>query len=154
MTTIKKTLIIKQLDELIQSYTSGKQHVKAPTGWIQSTRLALGMSLRQLANRIGVSASALSNFEKREQAEAITLATLKKAAHAMDMELVYYFKPKSGSIKNTITQQAKKKAQEILIQSNQTMRLENQETDQDSQDQELKRLTKDLTDKMPTTLWD
>ena len=72
----------------------------------------------------------------------------------MDMELVYYFKPKSGSIKNTITQQAKKKAQEILIQSNQTMSLEDQETDQDSQNQELERLTKDLTDKMPTTLWD
>jgi len=154
MNTIKKTLIIKQLDELIQSYTFGKQHVKAPTGWIQSTRLALGMSLRQLANRIGISASALTNFEKREQAETITLATLKKAANAMDMELVYYFKPKSGSIKNTITQQAKKKAHEILIQSNQTMRLEDQETDQDSQNQELKRLTKDLTDKMPTTLWD
>lgn len=154
MSTIKKALIIKQLDELIQSYTSGKQHVKVPAGWIQSTRLALGMSLRQLANRIGISASALTNFEKREQAEAITLATLKKAANAMDMELVYYFKPKSGSIKNTITQQAKKKAQEILIQSNQTMRLEDQETDQDSQNQELERLTKDLTDKMPTTLWD
>jgi predicted DNA-binding mobile mystery protein A len=154
MYKIKKALIIKQLDELIQSYTSGKQPVKAPAGWIQSTRLALGMSLRQLANRIGISASALTNFEKREQAEAITLATLKKAANAMDMELVYYFKPKSGSIKNTITQQAKKKAQEILIQSNQTMRLEDQETDQDSQNQELERLTKDLTDKMPTTLWD
>ena len=154
MSAIKKALMIKQLDELIHSFSSGKHQVNAPSGWIQSTRLALGMSLRQLANRIGISASALTNFEKREQAEAITLATLKKAANAMDMELVYYFRPKSGSIKNTITQQAKKKAQEILIQSNQTMRLEDQETDQDSQNQELKRLTKDLTDKMPTTLWD
>jgi predicted DNA-binding mobile mystery protein A len=154
MATLRKNLIIKQLDELIQSYTSGKQQVKLPTGWIKSTRLAMGMSLRQLANRIGISASALSNFEKREQAEAITLATMKKAAHAMDMELVYYFKPKSGSIINTINQQAKKKAQEILIQSNQTMRLEDQETDPASQQLELERLTRDLTDKMPTTLWD
>lgn len=79
---------------------------------------------------------------------------MKKAAHAMDMELVYYFKPQSGSIKNTINQQAKKKAQEILIQSNQTMRLEDQETDQSSQKLELERLTKDLTDNMPITLWD
>jgi hypothetical protein len=79
---------------------------------------------------------------------------LKKAANAMDMELVYYFKPKSGSIKNTITQQAKKKAQEILIQSNQTMRLEGQDTDQDSQNQELERLTRELAEYMPKSLWD
>lgn len=144
----------KHLDELIQSYTTGKQSIRTSFGWIQSTRLALGMSLRQLARRIGISASALTNFEKREQTEAITLATLKKAANAMDMELVYYFKPKSGSLKNTISIQAKKKAQEILIQSNQTMRLEGQDTDQDSQNQELERLTRELADNMPKSLWD
>jgi hypothetical protein len=72
----------------------------------------------------------------------------------MDMELVYYFKPKSGSLKNTISIQAKKKAQEILIQSNQTMRLEGQDTDQDSQNQELERLTRELADNMPKSLWD
>jgi hypothetical protein len=72
----------------------------------------------------------------------------------MDLELVYYFKPKSGSLKNTISIQAKKKAQEILIQSNQTMRLEGQDTDQDSQNQELERLTRELADNMPKSLWD
>ena len=154
MNYFKRSLTQKQLDELIQSYTMGNHSIKLSVGWIQYTRLALGMSLRQLAHRIGVSASALTHFEKREQTEAITLATLKKAANAMDMELVYYFKPKSGSIKNTITQQAKKKAQEILIQSNQTMRLEGQETNQESQTQELERLTRELADNMPKSLWD
>ena len=154
MSSIQKTLIQKQMDELIQTFVSGKQNVQTSAGWIQSARLALGMSLRQLAERVGVSVSALTNFEKREQADSVSLATLKKAANAMDMELVYYFKPKSGSIKNTITQQAKKKAQEILIQSNQTMRLEGQETNQESQTQELERLTRELADNMPKRLWD
>lgn len=154
MNNFKKPLMQKQLDELIQSYTAGNHSIKLSVGWIQSTRLALGMSLRQLAHRIGISASALTHFEKREQTEAITLATLKKAANAMDMELVYYFKPKSGSLKNTISIQAKRKAQEILIQSNQTMRLEGQDTDQDSQNQELERLTRELADNMPKSLWD
>jgi predicted DNA-binding mobile mystery protein A len=154
MNNLKKPLMQKHLDELIQSYTAGNHSIKLSVGWIQYTRLALGMSLRQLAHRIGISASALTNFEKREQTEAITLATLKKAANAMDMELVYYFKPKSGSLKNTISIQAKKKAQEILIQSNQTMRLEGQDTDQDSQNQELERLTRELADNMPKSLWD
>ena len=154
MSSIQKTLIQKQMDELIQSVVSGKQHAQTSAGWIQSARLALGMSLRQLAERIGVSVSALTNFEKREQADSVSLATLKKAANAMDMELVYYFKPKDGSIKNVVEKQARKKAQEILDQSNQTMKLEDQETNSSSQKRELERLTKDIMSKMPQKLWD
>ena len=67
MSSIQKTLIQKQIDELIQSFVSGKQNAQTSAGWIQSARLALGMSLRQLAERVGVSVSALTNFEKREQ---------------------------------------------------------------------------------------
>lgn len=154
MNSIRKTLIQKQMDELIQSLVSGKQNARTSAGWIQSARLALGMSLRQLAERVGVSVSALTNFEKREQADSVSLSTLKKAANAMDMELVYYFKPKDGSIKNAVEKQARKKAQEILNQSNQTMKLEDQETNSSSQKLELERLTKDIMSKMPQNLWD
>jgi len=154
MNIIKKALIQKQMDELIQSIAEGKQNAQTSVGWIQSTRLALGMSLRQLAERIGISASALTNFEKREQSDAVTLATLKKAANAMDMELVYFFKPKSGSIKNAIEKQATKKAQEILNQSNQTMKLEDQETSKKGQELELERLKMDIMSKMSVNLWD
>lgn len=154
MSSIQKTLIQKQMDELIQTFVSGKQNVQTSAGWIQSARLALGMSLRQLAERVGVSVSALTNFEKREQADSVSLATLKKAANAMDMELVYYFKPKDGSVKNAVEKQARKKAQEILNQSNQTMKLEDQETNSSSQERELERLTKDIMSKMPQNLWD
>ena len=154
MSSIQKTLIQKQMDELIQTFVSGKQNVQTSAGWIQSARLALGMSLRQLAERVGVSVSALTNFEKREQTDSVSLATLKKAANAMDMELVYYFKPKDGSIKNAVEKQARKRAQEILNQSNQTMKLEDQETNSSSQELELERLTKDIMSKMPQNLWD
>ena len=154
MSSIQKTLIQKQMDELIQSFVSGKQNAQTSAGWIQSARLALGMSLRQLAERVGVSVSALTNFEKREQTDSVSLATLKKVANAMDMELVYYFKPKDGSIKNAVEKQARKRAQEILNQSNQTMKLEDQETNSSSQELELERLTNDIMSKMPQNLWD
>ena len=154
MLILQKALIQKHLDELILSFESGKQHISPPAGWIQAVRLALGMSLRQLGERLGISASAVTNFEKRELAETISLATLKKTAKAMDMELVYYFKPMTGSISATLEKQVQKKAQEILTQSNQTMRLENQETNPSSQKLELERLTKDLMYRMPSQLWD
>ena len=154
MSIVQKELIQKHLDEQIQSFESGKQQISPPAGWIQAVRLALGMSLRQLGERLGISASAVTNFERRELAETISLATLKKTAKAMDMELVYYFKPRTGSISATLEKQAQKKAQEILTQSNQTMRLENQETNPASQKLELERLTKDLPYRMPSQLWD
>ena len=154
MSSIQKTLIQKQMDELIQSFVSGKQNAQTSAGWIQSARLALGMSLRQLAERVGVSVSALTNFEKREQTDSVSLATLKKAANAMDMELVYYLKPKQGSIYHTIKKQARLQALEILEQSNQTMKLENQETSIASQEIELERLTNEIASKIPANLWD
>ena len=154
MLILQKALIQKHLDEQIQSFESGKQQISPPAGWIQAVRLALGMSLRQLGKRLGISASAVTNFERRELAETISLATLKKTAQSMDMELVYYFKPKTGSISVPLEKQARKKAQEILNQSNQTMRLENQETNPASQELELERLTKDLLYRMPSQLWD
>ena len=154
MLILQKALIQKHLDEQIQSFESGKQQISPPAGWIQAVRLALGMSLRQLGKRLGISASAVTNFERRELAETISLATLKKTAQSMDMELVYYFKPRTGSISATLEKQAQKKAQEILTQSNQTMRMENQETNPASQKLELERLTKDLLYRMPSQLWD
>lgn len=154
MSSIQKKLILKQMDDMVQSFVMGEQVLKSKVGWIQSMRMALGMSLRQLSERLGVSASALNNFEKREDSETISLATLRKTAEAMDMELVYYFKPKQGSIKNTIVAQARKKAKDILSQSNQTMKLENQETSSSLQEVELERLTNNILHKMPMNLWD
>jgi predicted DNA-binding mobile mystery protein A len=154
MSSIKKLLIQKQIDDLIQLVAIGEQRSQLHSGWIQTIRLALGMSLRQLSERIGVSPSALNNFEKREQTEAISLASLKKVANAMDMELVYYLKPKQGSIYHTIKKQARLKALEILEQSNQTMKLENQETSIASQEIELERLTNEIASKIPANLWD
>ena len=143
-----------QMDAFIANTSKGKSSITPNAGWIQSVRLGLGMSLRQLAERMGSSISTINNFEKREQTEAITLASLKKTAAAMDMELVYYFKPKKGSIENTIVEQARMKAMEILKQSNQTMKLEDQATSKKSQLKELERLTKDLSNEMPADLWD
>lgn len=154
MVTLQKNLMQKQMDELLKAFATGKQSAQLSVAWIQSCRLALGMSLRQLAERIGVSAPALNDFEKRELADTISIATLKKAAAAMDMELVYYFKPKDGSLKAIIEKQALKKANEILVQSNQVMKLEDQEASKSSQDRELERLAKDIRNKLPWSLWD
>ena len=154
MAQIEKLLIQQQTDDLIRLVSSGQTILRPPSGWIQAVRLSLGMSLRQLASRLGIAANTVKNFEKREQLEAITIGSLKKVANSMDMELVYYFRPRSGSISKMIELQARKKAEVIVRRSSQTMTLENQETSQESQERELERIVKELVQKMPGILWD
>lgn len=64
------------------------------TGWVRSMRLALGMSGAQLARRLGISAPSVSDLERREVAGTISLASLRKAAEAMQCDVVYVFVPK------------------------------------------------------------
>src|SRR4051794_9153154 len=53
-------------------------------GWVRAVRKALGMSVRQLAERMGVRQQSTSKLEANERDGSITLNSLRKAAEAMD----------------------------------------------------------------------
>ncbi len=72
------------------------------TGWIKTVRVSLGMTLQQLANRLSVTKQNVSEMESREAEGAITLNRLREAANALDMNLVYGFVPKDGSLDHLI----------------------------------------------------
>jgi len=148
-----KALALRQANDLIDHAQRG-DYIHVPSGWIQTVRLALGMSLRQLAERLGLSTNALAKYEQNEQNGSISLGTLAKAAEALDMELVYYLRPKRGTLQHSLDSQARRKAAEILDRSTQTMMLEQQETSAAYRVQELDRLTSELREQMPRTLWD
>ena len=60
-------------------------------GQIKQKRESIGLSTTELAHRLGVSQSTALRLEKSEDVEAITLASLKRAARALGMELRYEF---------------------------------------------------------------
>lgn len=95
-------------------------------GWIRSIRKSIGMSIRQLSERIGVSQQAVSKLEEGELDNAITLKTLRRAAEAMDCKLVYAIVPNQGKLEDIVKKQAYKKAKEIVEPVNHTMLLEDQ----------------------------
>lgn len=99
---------------------------KPNKGWIRATRQVLGMSRQQLANRMGVSLRRISQIEDGEQREAIKLDTLRRAAEALDCELVYAIVPR-GSHEETITRRATTHPMNSSERVVHTMRLENQE---------------------------
>ena len=96
-------------------------------GWIRSIRKAIGMSARQLAERIGITQQSTSRLEENELDDSITLKTLRRAAEAMNCRLLYAIVPYQGSLEDIIKQQAYKKAKEIVEPVNHTMLLEAQE---------------------------
>ena len=63
-------------------------------GWIRAVREALGMSAPQFAERLGVARQTAQEQEQNEIDGSIRLSTLRRAAEALDCQLVYAFVPK------------------------------------------------------------
>ena len=64
-------------------------------GWLKTTRKGLFLSAATVATKLKVTRAAYSKYEECEERGSITLATLAKAAEAMDCELVYAIRPKN-----------------------------------------------------------
>jgi predicted DNA-binding mobile mystery protein A len=62
-------------------------------GWIKAVREALGMTTAQLARRLGVKQPSVVALEQSEAKGTIELATLQRAAAALDCSLVYALIP-------------------------------------------------------------
>jgi transcriptional regulator with XRE-family HTH domain len=63
--------------------------------WLQIVRESLWLTTREVAERMNVPQSSYARLEKNEVRGNITLASLERAAEAMDCELVYAIRPKS-----------------------------------------------------------
>lgn len=84
------------------------------------------MTAAQLGRRLGSSPQAVLDLERSEGADTITLASLRKAALALDCDLVVVMVPKS-SLENTVQRRAREKAAEETNRIVHTMRLEDQD---------------------------
>lgn len=63
--------------------------------WLKAAREGLFLSASSMARKLKIARSAYSKFEENEENGSISIATLAKAAEAMDCELVYAIRPKS-----------------------------------------------------------
>lgn len=148
-----KKLALKQLDERLSRLESLKTQDVPVKGWVRAIRDALGMSARQLAERIGVNQQRIARIEQDEKGGRVTLNTLQKCAEAMDCVFVYGLLPKD-SLQQTIKTQARCVAAKRMSRSNQMMRLEKQELS-DSEKQKLQdELVDEILNAMPRNLWD
>lgn len=122
-------------------------------GWIRTLRKALGMSSPQLARILGLGKAQVSQMERMEIDDRITLKQLRRVAEELDCELVYALVPRS-SIQEMIRERADFKAKKIIEVANQHMILESQQLDESSLNEQLDLETNRLIQDMPRDLWE
>ena len=125
-----------------------------PTGWIKAVRLALGMSLQQLAIRLSITKQSVQEMEQREKNGFITLKSLRDTANALDMELVYGFVPKDGSLDALIERKARELATKIVSRTSHSMILEDQGISDERIEKAIEERATRLKYEMPKILWD
>lgn len=131
----------------------GKLDLAIPNGgWIKAIREALGMTMRQMGQRMGVVPSRISQIEKAEPTGSITIKAMREAAAAMECTFVYAVVP-NRSLDEVLRKRAAKMAKRKLARHNQTMALENQALDADDQDFERERLIREMLRGPLSDLW-
>jgi len=154
MKNTKQQLILEQIDKKLASLQVLKETTVPLKGWIHTMRTALQMSLRQLGAKIAIAPQSLKDMERREVAGTITLNTLRDVANAMDMQLVYGFVSKHESLEQMIEKRAKELATEIVMRTNNTMTLEDQQNSKERIEKAIAQKTAEIKHEMPKYLWD
>lgn len=90
-------------------------------------REAIGLTQADVAQRAGVKRQSYAQFEGAEERGSITIGSLRRAADAMDCELVYYLAPREGVARTFVgLAQAHDPMARHLDATEQSMRLKGQ----------------------------
>jgi predicted DNA-binding mobile mystery protein A len=154
MKNAKQKLLIEQVDKKLSGFKPLDTIVVPKNGWVNTIRIALKMSLRQLGNRLHITSQSVKEIEQRESNETITLKTLREVGDALDLKLVYGFIPKNGSIEKMIEKKALELAKQIVFRTSHTMKLEDQENSKNRINKSIRNKAQEITDAMPKYLWD
>ncbi|MGK5088975.1 mobile mystery protein A [Bdellovibrionota bacterium FG-2] len=122
-------LAISQVNRRLRSIRKIIPDTRIRSGWIRYLRQSLNMTLKQLADRAGLSTPTVAQAERGEAAGKITISTLKTMAQAMECEFIYAFIPKTD-IDDLMKEAARKKARQLLTKADTHMTLEDQRVKQ------------------------
>lgn len=154
MKTTNKLLIVRQMDKKLKGLEAVGLASLPNEGWLKAIRKALGMSQRQLGDKLNITAQSLHAIEQREKEGTITLNTLKEAGNALEMGLVYGFVPHKGTLEEMIEKRAYAMAAKIVKRTSASMRLEDQENTDERIKAAIDEMVLDLKRDLPGKLWD
>lgn len=147
-----KNLQRRQIDHKLSELGSLTTLSIPREGWIKTIRNALGMPAEELGERVNISQSAVTQFEKKEAEGGISLNSLKKLANGMECDFFYAMIPKT-SISEMLERQARKHAERIVHAVAQSMALENQDISIEEKERQIEELTKKFQEKPIPDIW-
>lgn len=145
-------LQLQQTDALLHPWREARLPVRPLGGWSRAVRGALGMTATALARKLGMTSAGLRKLEASESHDAITLASLRKLAAALDCELQYALVPRT-----TLAQQLRNRALHVasarLHPVSHSMALEDQAVHASAADVQRELLVQELLDGPRRELW-
>lgn len=154
MENAKRQLLLDQTARKLAQFKGLDILIIPPKGWIHTIRTTLNMSLRQLGSRLNITAQSVKEIEDREAGGTITLNSLSDTARALDMKLVYGFVPKHETLEAMVEKRAFEIAQQIVLRTNTTMALEDQQNSEERIRKAIAQKTIEIMSEMPKYLWD
>ena len=146
---LEKKQLLRKLDEL----SSRPSLYERPSeGWIRTLRKALGMTSSQLAKRLNIGQPRVSEIEKAEIQDQLTLKTLIAVAQALGCRFEYEFIPEKP-ISEFLKERAFQVASEKVNYISHHMALENQALTEEEKKDQIKQIAEELIN-TPQKLWD
>ena len=152
MHTPLKLLRVRQIDERTSPWRDLAQQSPPRAGWIRAIRKAIVMTTGQLASRLGVTRQAVLDLERREVEGSTTLATLTRAANAMECDLLYAVVPRAP-VQQMLLSRARAIAAKRLDRIAHSMHLEEQSVPSEEYDHEVEDLAAQIFRDFPRDLW-
>ena len=150
----RKKLLIEQLDRKLKPFTETAKVSVPDQGWINNIRVTLNMTLEQLGNKLNITRQGAKKIEVSESLGTISLKSMKEVGEVLNMQFVYGFIPKNGSIENLVNLKAESLAKKIVLRTSQNMKLENQGNTDEQIKSAISDLANDLKREMSKSLWD
>ena len=147
-----RDLQLQQMDALLGSWKSAQLCARPKSGWVRAVRETLGMSAAAFARRLGISHAGVRKLEASEASDAITLATLRKLAKALDCEVQYALVPRT-SLAQQLQDQAHAVVKAHLLPIAHSMALEDQAVNGSSNKLQLDLAAKGLLEGSRRDLW-
>ena len=141
----------EQLDHKLKRWKLLRGQPVPAGGWLRAIRTSLGLSRLALAKRLQVAPGSLDDLEYSEAGGTVSLNSLRKAAAAMNCDLVYAIVPRT-SLDMILKERATEKAKGILGRVGHTMKLEAQEVENPKIRRQTEALAQTLINK-PKSLW-
>ena len=152
MTRRLRELQLRQVDASLHQWRAARLPARPPGGWSRAIRDALGMSATAMARTLNMTSAGVRKLESAEAGDAITLASLRKLASALDCELHYALVPRT-----TLAQQLQNRALRVasarLHPVSHSMALEDQAVRGSAIDVQRELLVQELLDGSRRELW-